>query len=299
MAAHEGCAAHSDEFFPFLPHHVPYDPTSTDPFVFRYYNKSEVIAGKTMGEWLRFSVAFWHTFRGDGSDPFGAPTKVRRTCAPAPRRWAAPTRPGRLRSRCAARPPAQSWPWASPTLSPMERAEAAMRANFELLVRLARAASPATAALTRQPRPAQDKLGVDYYCFHDRDIAPEVRCTRRHATIHGRCRARRVSTRLPRALATDACVDRAAQGATLAETNANLDKIVALAAELQGAPGPEHVVPQGLCVAPASPLTPFAAQLRTARSRCGARRRYSRTRGSCPARPRRRRLLCLLARRRR
>jgi xylose isomerase len=30
-----------------------------------------------MGEWLRFSVAFWHTFKGDGSDPFGAPTKAR------------------------------------------------------------------------------------------------------------------------------------------------------------------------------------------------------------------------------
>lgn len=75
-AAHEGCAAHTDEFFPFLPHHVKYDPASNDPFTFRYYNKSEVIAGKTMSEWLRFSVAFWHTFRGDGADPFGAPTKA-------------------------------------------------------------------------------------------------------------------------------------------------------------------------------------------------------------------------------
>jgi hypothetical protein len=35
------CAAHSDEFFPFLPHHVPYNASSTDPFVFRYYNKHE------------------------------------------------------------------------------------------------------------------------------------------------------------------------------------------------------------------------------------------------------------------
>ena len=26
-------------------------------------------------DWLRFSVAFWHTFRGTGADPFGAPTK--------------------------------------------------------------------------------------------------------------------------------------------------------------------------------------------------------------------------------
>lgn len=25
---------------------------------------------------MRFSVAFWHTFRGTGGDPFGATTKV-------------------------------------------------------------------------------------------------------------------------------------------------------------------------------------------------------------------------------
>jgi xylose isomerase len=24
---------------------------------------------------MRFSIAFWHTFRGTGGDPFGAPTK--------------------------------------------------------------------------------------------------------------------------------------------------------------------------------------------------------------------------------
>jgi hypothetical protein len=34
-------------------------PTSTDPLSFRYYNKHEVILGKPMHEWLRFSVAFW------------------------------------------------------------------------------------------------------------------------------------------------------------------------------------------------------------------------------------------------
>ena len=33
--------------------------------------------GKTMEEWLRFGVCFWHTFRGKGSDPFGAPTMTR------------------------------------------------------------------------------------------------------------------------------------------------------------------------------------------------------------------------------
>ena len=94
-----------------------------------------------MAEWIRPSVAFWHTFCGNGADPFGGATKV--------------------------------WPWRAPELSAMEQAEAAMRANFELL----------------------DKLGLDFWAFHDRDIAPA--------------------------------------GATLRESNANLDKIAKLASKLQ------------------------------------------------------------------
>jgi len=30
-----------------------------------------------MKEWLRFSICFWHTFRGKGADPFGFPTMTR------------------------------------------------------------------------------------------------------------------------------------------------------------------------------------------------------------------------------
>lgn len=44
---------------------------------FRYYNPDEVIAGKTMKDHLRFSVAYWHTFTQDGSDPFGSGTMIR------------------------------------------------------------------------------------------------------------------------------------------------------------------------------------------------------------------------------
>ncbi|KAK4851646.1 hypothetical protein QYF36_017140 [Acer negundo] len=29
-----------------------------------------------MMDWMRFSVAFWHTFRGSGADPFGSATKI-------------------------------------------------------------------------------------------------------------------------------------------------------------------------------------------------------------------------------
>ena len=31
---------------------------------------SQVVLKKTMEEWLRFSVCFWHTFRGTGSKNF-------------------------------------------------------------------------------------------------------------------------------------------------------------------------------------------------------------------------------------
>ena len=52
-------------------------PESTDLLSYRWYNAEEVIEGKTMQDHLRLSVVYWHTFRGTGLDPFGAPTMVR------------------------------------------------------------------------------------------------------------------------------------------------------------------------------------------------------------------------------
>lgn len=51
-------------------------PSSKNPLSFRYYNPEEIINGQTMEELLRFSVAYWHTFTADGSDPFGAGTML-------------------------------------------------------------------------------------------------------------------------------------------------------------------------------------------------------------------------------
>ncbi|MDQ0297973.1 xylose isomerase [Salibacterium salarium] len=57
---------------------IPYEgPTSTNPYAFKFYNPTENVAGKTMEEHLRFSVAYWHTFVEDGSDPFGVGTMQR------------------------------------------------------------------------------------------------------------------------------------------------------------------------------------------------------------------------------
>ncbi len=105
------------EYFPEVPH-VEYEgPDSDTELAFDYYDPDKQVGDKTMKEHLRFAVSFWHAFTGDGSDPFGAPTMQR--------------------------------PW-DDIEDPMEKAEARIEANFELL----------------------DKLGVDYFCYHDRDLAP-------------------------------------------------------------------------------------------------------------------------------
>ena len=49
-------------------------PESTNPLAFRWYNEDEIVEGKSLKDHMRFSVVYWHTFRGNGSDPFGMPT---------------------------------------------------------------------------------------------------------------------------------------------------------------------------------------------------------------------------------
>ncbi len=93
-------------------------PDSKNDLAFRHYNPSEVVEGKSMKDHFRFAVAYWHTMRGTGSDPFG---------------------PG-----CALRP------WEDGTDS-VEMAITRVKVAFEFM----------------------EKLGVPYYCFHDRDVSPE------------------------------------------------------------------------------------------------------------------------------
>ena len=63
--------------FPTVPMIQFEGPQSDNPLAFRWYNPDEAVEGKTMKEHLRFSIVYWHTFRGTGSDPFGAGTAVR------------------------------------------------------------------------------------------------------------------------------------------------------------------------------------------------------------------------------
>ncbi len=119
-------------------------PKSANPLAFRHYNPDEIVDGKPLSAHLRFSIAYWHSFRGVGSDPFGPGTIVR------------------------------SWEKGTDAIS---IAKARMDAAFEFF----------------------QKIRAPFYCFHDRDIAPE--------------------------------------GRSLAETNRNLDKLVAHAKGLQKATG--------------------------------------------------------------
>lgn len=49
---------------------------SKNPMAFKWYDPEEVVAGKKMKDHLRFAVAYWHSFCGDGSDPFGDATRI-------------------------------------------------------------------------------------------------------------------------------------------------------------------------------------------------------------------------------
>ncbi len=132
-------------YFPSVENQVAYEGAqSKNPLAYKYYDADRVVGGKTMKEILRFSVCYWHTFKGTGIDPFG---------------WGEYHRP-----------------W-DRSQDPMQRAFHTLEAAFELF----------------------QKLGVPYYCFHDRDIAPE--------------------------------------GATFKESCDNLEKVVARAKEMQTATG--------------------------------------------------------------
>jgi xylose isomerase len=66
----------SKEYFKGIPQ-IKYEGVKSDnPLAFRWYDEKKVIAGKTLKEHLRFACAYWHSFNGNGSDPFGEPTHI-------------------------------------------------------------------------------------------------------------------------------------------------------------------------------------------------------------------------------
>jgi xylose isomerase len=106
------------DYFPEVGQIAYEGPDSRNPLSFRHYNADETIEGQPMRDLLRFSVCYWHTFRGTGVDPFGAPTLLR--------------------------------PWddgGDSVKNALRRVDVA----FEFIA----------------------KLGAPFYCWHDRDVAPE------------------------------------------------------------------------------------------------------------------------------
>lgn len=64
------------EFFKNIPQ-VKFEGLKSDnPFAFRWYDENKKIAGKTMKEFFKFACAYWHSFNGNGADPFGEPTHI-------------------------------------------------------------------------------------------------------------------------------------------------------------------------------------------------------------------------------
>lgn len=51
-------------------------PDSTNPLAFRWYDGDKHVFGKPMKDYLKFACAYWHSFNGDGGDPFGGATHL-------------------------------------------------------------------------------------------------------------------------------------------------------------------------------------------------------------------------------
>jgi xylose isomerase len=49
---------------------------SKNPLAFKWYDPEEIVSGKKMKDHMRFAIAYWHSFCGDGSDPFGSATRL-------------------------------------------------------------------------------------------------------------------------------------------------------------------------------------------------------------------------------
>jgi xylose isomerase len=58
---------------------IPFEgPNSQNPLAYRFYQKDRMVLGKRMEDQLRFAVAYWHTFCGNGGDVFGTDGSIRR-----------------------------------------------------------------------------------------------------------------------------------------------------------------------------------------------------------------------------
>lgn len=65
----------SKEYFPSIGK-IPFEgPESKNVMAFHYYDPERLVMGKKMKDWLRFSMAWWHTLCGASGDQFGGQTR--------------------------------------------------------------------------------------------------------------------------------------------------------------------------------------------------------------------------------
>lgn len=66
----------SKSYFPQIGK-IPFDgSTSKDPMTFKHYDAKKTIKGRTMKDYFKFAVSYWHSFCGTGADPFGPGTRI-------------------------------------------------------------------------------------------------------------------------------------------------------------------------------------------------------------------------------
>ena len=65
------------DYFPEVTNIIFEGRDSKNPLAFKWYNPSQSVLGKSMEEHLRFAVAYWHTLKNQGGDPFGEGTMDR------------------------------------------------------------------------------------------------------------------------------------------------------------------------------------------------------------------------------
>jgi xylose isomerase len=68
-------ATGSKEFFPGIGKIKYEGPESDNPLAYKWYDENRVVAGKTMKDFFKFAVAYWHSLCNTGADPFGPGTK--------------------------------------------------------------------------------------------------------------------------------------------------------------------------------------------------------------------------------
>ena len=64
------------EYFPGVGEIKFEGPESDNPLAFKWYDENRIISGKKLKEYIKFAVAYWHSFCNTGGDPFGPGTKI-------------------------------------------------------------------------------------------------------------------------------------------------------------------------------------------------------------------------------